>query len=254
VAATQATPDHGPTSVSPDPNDAPACERVVWSPPDRTKEGTRLSDILKTLPLAFVMIAGPQIISSFFFATSEHWRGTSFAYATGALISVTAFVTAAYFVTKGAKGGGGDSSGESSGHVIDVVILALLAFAALHTFLGRKTAEPPKWMGRLQTATPKFAFVLGLLLLGVFPTDIISSFSVGASISRDGHPWSYTLPFVFFTVFLVALPALLLLVLGKRAEVFLPKARDWMNTNSWIVSEIVIGLFIVLTVNSLVSG
>jgi hypothetical protein len=30
--------------------------------------------------------------------------------------------------------------------------------------------------------------------------------------------------------------------------------RDWMNTNSWIVSEIVIGMFIVITVNSLVGG
>jgi len=229
-----------------------ASVRGSWGRPD--PGGDSLSDVLKTLPLAFVMIAGPQIISSFFFATSDNWKGTSLAYATGALISVTAFVTVAYLVTKGAKGGGGDSSDDSSGHVIDIVILALLVFAAVHTFLGRKTAEPPKWMGRLQTATPKFAFTLGLLLLGVFPTDIISSFSVGASISRDGHPWSYTLPFVALTVLLVALPALLVVLLGKRAEVFLPKVRDWMNDNSWMVSEGVIVLFIVLTVNSLVSG
>jgi hypothetical protein len=200
------------------------------------------------------MIAGPQIISSFFFATSENWRGTSLAYAAGALISVTAFVTLAYFIAKGAKGGGGDSSDESSGHVIDIVVMALLLFAAVYTFLKRKTAEPPKWMGRLQTATPKFAFMLGLLLLGVFPTDIISSFSVGASISRDGHPWTYVLPFIGLTVFLVALPGLLVAVVGRRAEVFLPKARDWMNDNSWVVSEIVIGLFIAITANSLASG
>ena len=212
------------------------------------------SDILKTLPLAFVMIAGPQIISSFFFATSDNWKGTSLAYATGALISITVFVTIAYFAAKGIKGGGGDSSDESSGHVIDVLILGLLLFAAVYTFLKRKTAEPPKWMGKLQTATPKFAFTLGLLLLGVFPTDIISSFSVGGSISRDGHPWTYTLPFILLTVFLVALPGLLVLVLGKRAAVFLPKVRDWMNNNSWVVSEIVIVLFIVLTANSLASG
>jgi Sap, sulfolipid-1-addressing protein len=124
----------------------------------------------------------------------------------------------------------------------------------VYVFLKRKTSEPPKWMGKLQTATPKFAFTLGLLLLGVFPTDIISSFSVGASISRDGNPWSYTVPFILLTVFLVALPALCVVVVGKRAAEFLPKARDWMNDNSWVVSEIVIGLFIVITINSLVSG
>jgi mannose/fructose/N-acetylgalactosamine-specific phosphotransferase system component IID len=200
------------------------------------------------------MIAGPQIISSFFFATSENWKGTSLAYVLGALITITFFVTIAYFFAKGAKGGGGDSSDETSGHIIDIVVLALLLFAAAYTFLKRKTAEPPKWMGKLQTATPKLAFTLGLLLLGVFPTDLVSSFSVGASMARDGNPWSYTIPFVLLTVFLVALPSLLVVVMGKRAAVFLPKARDWMNDNSWVVSEIVIGIFIVITVNSLVSG
>jgi Sap, sulfolipid-1-addressing protein len=200
------------------------------------------------------MIAGPQIISAFFFSTSRNGRGTSLAYALGALITVAVFVTAAYFIAKGVKGGGGNSSKKSSGHVIDGVVLGLLVVAAVYVFLKRKTSEPPKWMGRLETATPKFAFTLGLLLLGIFPTDIISSFSVGASISRDGHPWWYTVPFILLTVFLVALPALGILVVGKRAEVFLPKARDWMNDNSWIVSEFVIGLFIALTIKSLVSG
>ena len=52
----------------------------------------------KILPLAFVMIAGPQILSSIFLATSEHWRGNSAAYVTGAALSITAFVTAAFFV------------------------------------------------------------------------------------------------------------------------------------------------------------
>jgi hypothetical protein len=213
-----------------------------------------VSDILKTLPLAFVMIAGPQIISSFFFATSDEWKATSLAYVAGALISATAFVTAAYFIAKGAKGGGGDSSGEDSGHVIDFVILALLVFAAVHTFRGRKESEPPKWMGKLQTATPRFGLTLGLLLFGIFPTDLVSTVSVGASISRDGHPWSYTLPFVFLTALLVGLPALLVVLMGKRAEAFLPKVRDWMNDNSWAVNEVVIVFFLAMTLNSLLSG
>jgi hypothetical protein len=33
--------------------------------------------------------------------------------------------------------------------------------------------------------------------------------------------------------------------------VLLPKIRDWMNTNSWVVNEIVIGLFILLTLDNL---
>ena len=47
-------------------------------------------DFLTILPLAFVMIAGPQIISAFFFATSDSWRASSAAYRrSAALISLT---------------------------------------------------------------------------------------------------------------------------------------------------------------------
>jgi ABC-type amino acid transport system permease subunit len=49
---------------------------------------------------------------------------------------------------------------------------------------------------------------------------------------------------------LVALPALMILLFGKKAENAMPKVRDWMN-NSWVVSEIVLALFIALTAKSL---
>jgi Sap, sulfolipid-1-addressing protein len=212
-----------------------------------------MADVLKVLPLTIVMIAGPQIISSFFFATSERWQATSLGYILGALISVTVFVTAAYLIVKGLKGTSGDASKKHSGHITDIVILVLLALAAVYVFARRKQSEPPKWMGKLQKATPGFAFILGLLLLGVFPTDIVSSFSVGASTAREGHPWTYTVPFIVITVFLVALPALLVVLMGTRAKVFLPKVRTWMNDNSWLVNEIVIAFIFLITLQSLLS-
>ena len=36
----------------------------------------------------------------------------------------------------------------------------------------------------------------------------------------------------------------MVLALGQRAETLLPKVRDWMDTNSWIVSEVVLVFFI----------
>jgi uncharacterized membrane protein len=211
-----------------------------------------VSDFLTILPLAFVMIAGPQIISAVFFATSEQWSRNSAAYVLGAAVSITTFVTIAYFVAKGAKDA---SSSESSGNdTLDVVILVLLVIAAVYTFLKRKESEPPKWMGKLQTATPRFALTLGLLLLGIFPTDIVTSIAVGSKTAREGDPWTYVLPFIGLTLLLLAIPALLVVLLGHRATVLLPKVRDWMDNNSWIVSELVIGLFIVIEINSLASG
>ena len=212
-----------------------------------------MSELVQVLPLAFVMIAGPQIISAVFFATSVGWRQNSLAYVGGAALSITAFVTAAYFIAKGVKSSASSSDKGSAGHAIDAVVLALLVVAAVYVFLKRKESEPPKWMGKLQTAGPGFSFKLGAALLGVFPTDIITSITVGSKVARGGDPWSHTLPFVVLTLFLLAIPMLLVLVMGKRAQTFLPKVRDWMNANSWVVSEGVILLFVGITINSLAS-
>ncbi|HEX8689708.1 MAG TPA: GAP family protein [Solirubrobacterales bacterium] len=198
-------------------------------------------DIVTVLPLAFVMIAGPQIISAVFFATSESWRRASSAYVLGALMSITAVVTAAYLLAQGV--GGEEESGLSG---IDYAILALLFFAMVHNYRQRNQSEPPKWMGRLQSATPRFAFVLGFLLLGLFPSDLITSLTVGGHLANDGDPWTYAIPFILLTVLLLALPALCVAALGERAQRVLPKVRDWMNTNSWIISEAVIAFFIVI--------
>jgi hypothetical protein len=200
---------------------------------------------MEVLPLAFVMVAGPQILSAIFFATSEHWRSTSAAYVLGAAVSISIIVIAAYSLSSGASDEG------ASDDSLYYIILALLLFAMLHTFRSRKTAEPPKWMGKLETATPRFAFTLGLLLLGVFPSDLITSISVGAYLAvQDAPLWHYFV-FLALTLLLLGLPSLLVLILGERAEKFLPKARDWMNANSWIVNELVLALFVGIVISNL---
>ncbi len=202
-------------------------------------------DFLKILPMAFVMIAGPQILSAIFLATSENWARNSAAYVFGASLSITAFVTAAYLLGSGASDGG------ISNDAIYVVVLVLLLAAMVYVYLKREESEPPKWMGKLQTANPRFSFTLGFLLLGIFPTDILTSVAVGTYLAAHGDAWVDALPFIGLTLLLLALPSLTLLVFRTRAETFLPKARNWMNTHSWVVNEIVIVFFIVITLNSL---
>ena len=154
-------------------------------------------------------------------------------------------VTIAFFVGSGASDSG------TSDDALYIVVLVLLVAAAVHTFLTRKTAQPPKWMGKLQTADGRFSFKLGFLLLGVFPTDILTSWAVGSYLAASGDSWLHLLPFLLLTLFFLALPSLLVVALGERAQTFLPKVRDWMSENSWIVGEAVIGLFIVITIDSL---
>jgi peptidoglycan/LPS O-acetylase OafA/YrhL len=118
---------------------------------------------LRILPLAFVMIAGPQILSAIFLATSQHWQRNTAAYLAGAALSITLVVSLAYLLSPGAPHEGG------SNQTVDVIVLVLLLAAMVHVFLARKQSEPPKWMGKLQTASPRLAFSLGFLLLGCSP-------------------------------------------------------------------------------------
>jgi hypothetical protein len=200
---------------------------------------------VQVLPLAFVMVAGPQILSSFFFATSESWKRTSLAYVVGAAISISLVVTAAFLLSDGASEEGASSD------AIYYVVLALLLFGMWHTFSTRETAEPPEWMGKLQTATPRFSFRLGFLLLGFFPSDLITSISVGSFLSAGGDPLWHYLGFLGLTLLFLGLPALLVWIMGERAEAFLPKVRDWMNENSWIVNELVLLLFVAIVIGEI---
>ncbi|HEY7256344.1 MAG TPA: GAP family protein [Solirubrobacterales bacterium] len=202
-------------------------------------------DFLTILPLAFVMIAGPQIISAFFFATSDSWGRSSAAYVLGAILSITLVTGAAYLLGVGATGEGDTSEGT---HIstIDAIILLLLLFAMFKQFQNRNQTEPPKWMGKLESATPKFAFTLGFLLLGVFPSDLVTSISIGGHTADRGDSYLTVLPFIGLTALLLATPALLVLLLGSRAKALLPKIRDWMDSNSWIISEVVLVFFIVI--------
>lgn len=203
--------------------------------------------LAKLLPLAFVMIAGPQVLSAIFLATTERWKGNSAAFVAGAGVSITIVTSIGFVLSTGASDSG------TSNKTLDIIIMALLVAAAVHTFVTRKQSKPPSWMGKLENAKPKGAFILGFLLLGIFPSDILTSIAVGGSAASNGLPWYSLFAFVGTTLLLLALPALLVLILGQRAQDFLPKVRDWMNANSWIVGEIVLAMFIALTASSLSS-
>jgi hypothetical protein len=197
------------------------------------------------LPMAFVMVAGPQILTAVFLATSEQWKKNSLAFLGGAALSISIVVTAAYFVATGA-----DKAGASH-HSLYIVVLVLLLAAMIHAFVRRKQSEPPKWMGKLGTATPGTAFKLGFLLLGVFPTDILTSVAVGVYLRAHHDPLWHGIGFVALTLLVLGLPAIVLFAMGARGQRLLPRARNWMTTNAWIVNEIVLTFFAILVIKDL---
>jgi threonine/homoserine/homoserine lactone efflux protein len=204
---------------------------------------------LQIVPLAITMMAGPQIMSSIIFVTHPKPLRVSAAFLAGVTIATAAGVLLAVGIANLLADRidlGGSSDKGSLGTIIQVALVALLVVAAVKNYLGRETVEPPKWLGKLQNADPKKAFRTGLLLILLMPSDIVIMLTVGMNLEHNNSPWVDALPFIAATVLVAALPLLTYILFRRRAEKMMPRVRDWMNTNSWLVNIIVCGIFIAL--------
>jgi hypothetical protein len=204
---------------------------------------------LAIIPLAITMNAGPQIMSALIFITASKPLKLSAAFLAGVVIAVTVGVTITYTLAT-ALGNSislGDSSDSSSlGNIIQYGLVGLLIFLSIKSYLGRETSEPPRWLGALQNAKPRTAFTTGLLLLSVFPSDFVVLLTVGMNLAQNNASLLAAVPFVAATIFIAALPLLFYLLFHRRAQRAMPKVRDWMNANSWLVNIIVYVIFILL--------
>jgi hypothetical protein len=204
---------------------------------------------LSVIPLAITMNAGPQIMSAIIFVTAPKALRLSAYFLAGVVIAVTAGVTVTYTVATvlGNSISFGDPSDSGSvGNAIQYVLVGLLVILSIRSYLGRETSEPPRWLGALQNAKPTTAFTTGLLLLSVFPSDLVILITVGVNLAQHNAGLVAALPFIGATILIAALPVLSYLLFRRRAERAMPKVRDWMNTNSWLVNIIVYVVFIVL--------
>ena len=204
---------------------------------------------LSIIPLAITMNAGPQIMSAIIFVTARKPLKLSACFLAGAVIAITVGVTITYTLaaTLGNSISLGDSSdGGSLGNIIQYLLVGLLVFLAIKTFVRRETIEPPRWLGTLQNAEPRTAFMTGLLLLSVFPSDFVILVTVGVNLAQNNASFLAALPFIVATTLIAALPVLSFLLFHRRAVRVMPRVREWMNANSWLVNIIAYVIFIVL--------
>jgi hypothetical protein len=204
---------------------------------------------LAVIPLAITMNAGPQIMSAIIFVTAPKALKLSAYFLAGVVIAVTLGVTITYTLASvlGNTISLGDPSDSGSlGNIIQYLLVGLLVVLSIKSYVGRETSEPPRWLGALQNAKPRTAFTTGLLLLSVFPSDLVILVTVGVNLAQNNASLVGGLPFMVATILIAALPVLSYLLFRHRAKQVMPKVRDWMNTNSWLVNIIVYAVFIVL--------
>jgi hypothetical protein len=80
----------------------------------------------------------------------------------------------------------------------------------------------------------------------VFPTDVATMLTVGVHLQHNDSALLEAWPFWALTLLIAAAPFLAYLIFRRRAERAMPKVRDWMTENSWLLNIFVLGLFIVM--------
>jgi Sap, sulfolipid-1-addressing protein len=201
---------------------------------------------LQILPLALVMVMGPQILTSIFLVTSRKPVKNSAALLVGVVLAACASIAIWYGLVKAL---GIDPKEGGSPTTVDYVVAGLLALLAIHVWRGRGEASVPKWMSALQEAEPRKAFTLGFLLILLMPTDIIAVISTANFLHDNDFGVVHGWPLVAATTLLMALPFLAYLLLGHRARDAMPGLREWLTTNAWLVNLIVIVYFIYSTLS-----
>lgn len=196
---------------------------------------------LQILPLALIMVMGPQILTAIFLVTSKEPVKNSTAMLIGVVVAASLSILI-WFGLYEALGIDPPSGSGPSG--ADYVVAGLLALAGIHVFMGRHTAKVPKWMTALQEAEPKRAFSLAFLLIFLMPTDIVAVISTVHWLHNDNLDVLHAWPLIAATVALMALPIAAYLLLGHRARDAMPGIRDWLTANAWVVNLIVIVYFI----------
>ncbi|SNS16829.1 GAP family protein [Actinomadura mexicana] len=204
---------------------------------------------LQVLPLAITMMAGPQIMSAIILVTTPRPVRASLAFLAGVAVSASAGTAAArgVFALVGGNVSIGSASDDGSvGKIVQYALIALLLLAILRNYVKRATIEPPKWLGSLMHAGPGRAFRTGLLLIILMPSDLIVMLTVGANLEQHHEGAAAAAVFVGATLLIAALPLLALLLFHRRAERAMPRVREWMTGNSWVINIICCLIFIAI--------
>jgi Sap, sulfolipid-1-addressing protein len=203
---------------------------------------------LDILPLAITMMAEPQIMSAIIFVTAPKPLKVSASFIAGVAIATTVGVIIAVALASLLNNSlslGDSSDNGSTGHIIQHLLVGLLVALAVKNYVRREKVEPPRWPGTLMSADSKNALKTGLLVILLMPCDIIM-LTVGMNLVQSHAGLVAALPFIGATVLVAALPLLLYLLFRRRAQRVMPKVRDWMNANSWLVNIIVCIVFILI--------
>ena len=216
-----------------------------------------MNDVVgEVLPLALGVAISPiPIIAAILMLLSPKARGTSLGFllgwVLGILVAVVAFTLLASVLPEA-----DDSSSKPVAGTIKIVLGALLLVLAVKQWRSRPTgdAEPPlpQWMQAIDTMTVGRALVLGFLLSGLNPKNLLMGAAAGIAIgSADLTTTDDVISMAVYTVVAactVAVPVIAYLFAAERMAEPLASLRTWLVHNNATVMAVlllVIGVVVI---------
>ena len=128
---------------------------------------------------------------------------------------------------------------------------ALLLVAAIRKWRQRvpsgEEPTPPKWMSGLQDSAPGKAAVLGFLLGGINPKNLMLTLGAAATLGASGlsssELWITGIAYVVVASVTVLVPMGIYILMRSKADELLSNLGEWMKSNSDAITIVVLVIF-----------
>lgn len=128
---------------------------------------------------------------------------------------------------------------------------ALLLVAAIRKWRQRvpsgQEPTPPKWMSGLQDSAPGKAAVLGFLLGGINPKNLMLTLGAAATLGASGlsssEVWITGIAYVVVASVTVLVPMGTYVLMRSKADELLANLGEWMKSNSDAITIVVLVIF-----------
>ncbi|WP_091227212.1 GAP family protein [Microbacterium sp. 3J1] len=214
--------------------------------------GAVIGDIL---PLALGIAISPiPIIAAILMLLSPQAKGTSLGFLVGWLLGIVVAVVVFTLLSSVLPDADADESKPIAG-TIKIVLGALLLVMAVRQWRSRPQGdvEPPlpKWMAAIDTMTSVRALVLGFLLSGLNPKNLLMGVAAGVAIGSSGVTASESAVaitvFTVIAVSTVAVPVIAYLVAAAKMATPLEVLRQWLvHNNSTVMAVLLLVIGVVL--------
>nr|WP_201471068.1 GAP family protein [Microbacterium hydrocarbonoxydans] len=206
------------------------------------------SVIGEILPLALGVAISPiPIIAAILMLLSPKARSTSVGFLVGWVLGIVVAVVVFTLLSSILPQDDSDAPTPIAG-VIKLILGAGLLFLAVRQWRSRPhgDAEPtlPAWMSAIDTMTAVRALVLGFLLSGLNPKNLLMGAGAGLAIGSEGLTGGETaLAIVVFTLIAastVAVPVIAYLLAAKKMTAPLDSLRTWLVHNNATVMTVLL--------------